>query len=91
MGRLMTWTLQIAGTNSEKDDLPTSGVLCDDIVNNATQRVRKVIFYKLLGNNEHRIADILNIKQSGVNQRSTSAQWYAIDTAVNYFEQVRFS
>ena len=42
-------------------------------------------------NNEHEIADILNIKQSGVNKRSTSAQWYAIDTAVNYFEQVRFS
>ena len=91
MGSLIKGTLQIASTSNEKDALHAIGVLADAIVNNATQRQSQVIFYKLLGNNEHEIADILNIKQSGVNQRSTSAQWYAIDTAVNYFEQVRFS
>ena len=91
MGSPVKGTLQIATTHAAAQALQTIGVLADAIVNNATLRQSQVIYYKLLGNNEHEIAEILNIKQSGVNQRSTSAQWYAIDTAVDYFEQVSFS
>ena len=91
MGSPIKGTLQIVSLSKEQEALQAIGILADAIVNNATQRQSQVIFNKRLGQNEHEIAEILNKKQSGVNQRSTSAQWYAIDAAVDYFEQVNFS
>ena len=50
----------------------------------------EIIYYKLLSKSEQEIADILGIKQSGVNQHSTSVKWYCIEEALNYFEQLIF-
>ena len=73
-----------------KPALQTVGMLTDALLNNATRRQSEIIYYKLLSKSEQEIADILGIKQSGVNQHSTSAKWYCIEEALNYFEQLIF-
>lgn len=71
-----------------KPALQTIGMLTDALLNNATKRQSEVIYYKLLSKNEQEIADILGVKQSGINQHSTSAKWYCIEEALNYFEHL---
>lgn len=71
--------------------LRTVGVLIDALVNNATSRQCEVLYYKLLAKSEQEIADILGIKQSGVNQHSTSAKWYCIEETLDFWEQLNFS
>ncbi len=73
-----------------KPALQTIGMLTDALLNNTTKRQSEVVYYKLLSKSEQEIADILGIKQSGVNQHSTSAKWYCIEEALNYFEQLNF-
>ena len=73
-----------------KPALQTVGMLTDALLNNATKRQSEVIYYKLLSKSEQEIADILGVKQSGINQHSTSAKWYCIEGALNYFEQLNF-
>lgn len=73
-----------------KPALQTVGMLTDALLNNATKRQSEVIYYKLLSKSEQEIADILGVKQSGINQHSTSAKWYCIEEALNYFEQLNF-
>ena len=70
--------------------LLTVGMLTDALLNNTTKRQSEVIYYKLLSKSEQEIADILGVKQSGINQHSTSAKWYCIEEALNYFEQLNF-
>lgn len=70
--------------------LHTVGILTDALLNNATRRQSEVIYYKLLSKSEQEIANILGVKQSGINQHSTSAKWYCIEEALNYFEQLNF-
>ncbi len=73
-----------------KPALQTVGMLTDALLNNATKRQSEVIYYKLLSKSEQEIADILGVKQSGINQHSTSAKWYCIEEALSYFEQLNF-
>lgn len=73
-----------------KPALQTVGILTDALLNNATKRQSEVIYYKLLSKSEQEIADILGVKQSGINQHSTSAKWYCIEAALNFFEQLNF-
>ena len=47
----------------------------------------EVIFYKLLNKPEKEITMILKKSQSTINQHSTSTGWYAVESAVNYFEK----
>ena len=70
--------------------LHTIGMLTDALLNNTTKRQSEVIYYKLLSKSEQEIADILGVKQSGINQHSTSAKWYCIEEALNYFEHLNF-
>ena len=70
--------------------LQTVGMLTDALLNNTTKRQSEVVYYKLLSKSEQEIADILGVKQSGINQHSTSAKWYCIEEALNYFEQLNF-
>jgi hypothetical protein len=72
------------------DSLLTLALLTDAIINSASQKQCEVIYYKLLSKNEKDIAQILNIKQSGVNQRSTSGNWFAIESAVRFYEHIKF-
>lgn len=73
-----------------KPALQTVGMLTDALLNNTTRRQSEVVYYKLLSKSEQEIADILGVKQSGINQHSTSAKWYCIEEALDYFEQLNF-
>lgn len=70
--------------------LQAVGMLTDALLNNMTRRQSEVVYYKLLSKSEQEIANILGVKQSGINQHSTSAKWYCIEEALNYFEQLNF-
>jgi len=64
--------------------------LLDTLLRNATSRQNEILYYRLSGKNEKEIAEILNIKQSAVNQRSNSTGWKAIESAVHYYEKLNF-
>ncbi|MBR4970359.1 MAG: RNA polymerase subunit sigma-70, partial [Paludibacteraceae bacterium] len=70
--------------------LNTIAVLTDALMNNATKKQSEVLFYKLLSVKEEDIADKLGISQPGVNNHSSSAKWYCIEEALNYFEHIKF-
>lgn len=59
--------------------------LVDVLLSKATAKQSEILYYKLLGFTEDQIAKKLNVKQSNVNQHSTSVGWNAIEKAVNYF------
>jgi hypothetical protein len=62
--------------------------LLDVLINKATSKQCKVLYLKLMNNNEDTIAALLGIKQSVVNQHSTSIGWNAIEKTVKYFHEV---
>ena len=64
--------------------------LLDALLRNATSRQNEIFYYRLSGKSEKEIAEMLNIKQSAVNQRSNSAGWKAVESAINYFEKLNF-
>lgn len=60
--------------------------LIDELINKATSKQCKVLYYKLLGENESEIAKLMNISQPMVNRQSSSISWNSIEQAVNYYE-----
>lgn len=70
--------------------LSTIAILTDALMNNATKRQSKVLYYKLLSIKEIEIANLMGIKQSSVNEHSALAKWYCIENAINYFENINF-
>lgn len=77
------------GTDDEKnDELETEIMLLDNIISRLTALQCEVINLKLLYNTEVKIANILRIQQSAVNQRSNSGGWHAIDKMVKRFEYI---
>ena len=84
-----TLTIEIADKNLSHN-LRVIAVLTDAILNDATPKQSQVIYYKLLGYKESEIAEKMKIYQSGVNNHSSSAKWYCIEEALNYFEQIKF-
>lgn len=62
--------------------------LIDVLLNKATSKQSEILYYKLLGLSEDQIAEKLKVKQSNVNQHSTSVGWNAIEKAVNYFNSL---
>lgn len=82
-------TFIIDSSNQEqRPALQTVGMLVDALMNNATRKQCEVLFYKLHSKGEQEIADILRLTQSAVNQHSTTAKWYCIEEALNYFEHL---
>ena len=74
-------------TNDEyNDEFETEMVLLDYIISRTTALQCEVVNLKLLDYTETKIANILNIQQSAVNQRSNSGGWYAIEKMVKRFE-----
>jgi hypothetical protein len=61
--------------------------LLDVIFAGHTKAQSEVIFHKLLGKLEKEIAEITGKSQSTINQHSKAAGWYAIESAVEYFEK----
>lgn len=71
-----------------KPTLQTIGMLTDALINNATKKQCEVLYYKIQSKSEQEIANILGLTQSGVNQHATTAKWYCIERALDYFEQL---
>ena len=64
--------------------------LLSNLVDSYSIKQAEVVFYKLLGYKEVDISKRLNIYQSAVNMRSTSAQWSLLNTAIKDFEDLDF-
>lgn len=64
--------------------------LLDLLLKESTSKQCEILYYKLSGKNEEDISKTLDIKQSAVNQRSSSIGWRTIESAVNYFEKLNF-
>lgn len=62
--------------------------LIDFLINKATARQCKVLYLKLTGNSEEKIANKLQLFQSTINEHSTSLGWNAIEKAVLHFERI---
>jgi len=91
MGSLSKGALTIETINKDLSQrLQVIAVLTDAILNNTTSKQSQVVYYKLLGYKESEIAKKMKIYQSGVNNHSSSAKWYCIEEALNYFEQIKF-
>lgn len=61
--------------------------LLDVILNNATAKQSEVIYNKLLGFNDEKIASLLGVKQATINEHSTKAGWNAIEKSICRFEE----
>jgi len=62
--------------------------LIDTLINKASAKQSKVIFYKLQHKTEAEIAGILGISRSVVNRQSISVGWYALKKALIYYEKL---
>ncbi len=60
--------------------------LLDFMLSNATARQNRVMYLKLMGYEEDRIAREMGISQSTVNRHSTGIGWNGIEKAVTFFE-----
>ena len=61
--------------------------LLDVIFTKYKRAQSEVVFYKLLNKTEKEITEIIQRGQSTINQHSTATGWYAVESAVKYFEK----
>ena len=81
-------TFCITTNDDFKSELYTQSFLIDNILAHATPLQCEVMYWKLYGLNEIAIAQKLDIKQSAVNQRSTSGGWHAIEVMLKRFKEI---
>lgn len=62
----------------------------DVLFRDATSRQCEIVYYRLLGKQEKKVAELLRITQPAVNKHSNAIGWNAIESAVNYFEKLNF-
>jgi hypothetical protein len=60
--------------------------LIDNLLNRASGKQCRVLYYKLQGKSEMDIAGLLQISRQVVNRHSVSAGWHALNKAVLYYE-----
>ncbi|MDR0834699.1 MAG: SatD family protein [Candidatus Symbiothrix sp.] len=81
-------TLVFRSTKDDWNEVFTPVMNFLDVLFSKYKRAQsEVIFYKLLYKSEKEITEILKKGQSTINQHSTSTGWYAIKSAVDYFEK----
>lgn len=81
-------TLVFKSGNNDWNDVFTPVFQLLDVLFAKYKRAQsEVVFYKLLNKPEKEITMILTKSQSTINQHSTSTGWYAVESAVNYFEK----
>ena len=78
----------ISHDNSLNKQVEPLIALLDVLIGKATSKQCKVLYLKLMDNNEEAIASKLEISQSVVNQHSTSIGWNAIEKAVTFFSEL---
>ncbi len=64
--------------------------MAGNLADSYSAKQAEVVFYKLLGLKEVKIADLLGIYQSAVNTRSSGAQWRLLNMAIRDFEELEF-
>jgi hypothetical protein len=69
------------------EQIEPSLLLLDALIQGWTQNQAALALYKLQHTKEDEIAARLQISQSAVTQRKKTAQWYAVEKLLNYFEK----
>lgn len=64
--------------------------LIDNLLNSYSVKQAEVVYYKLRGYKETQISEMIGVKQSAVNSRSTLAVWNLLGRAVKDFENIDF-
>lgn len=64
--------------------------MIDNLLNSYSGKQAEVVYYKLLGYKETQIAEMIGVKQSAVNSRSSLADWNLLGRAVRDFENFDF-
>ena len=64
--------------------------LIDNLLNSYSVKQAEVVYYKLQGYKETQISEMIGVKQSAVNSRSTLADWNLLGRAVKDFENFDF-
>lgn len=76
----------IETNDKNHEELTTEGVLINAIIEGVTPSQAEVLYHKLRGETEVNIAQLLEISQPSVNQRSKSGNWHAFDVLLDRFE-----
>jgi hypothetical protein len=80
-------TLFLKSSNPEFDlQMEALLSLIDVIISKGTSKQCQVLYLKIMGFEEKQIVEKLGLKQSTINQHSTSIGWQAIEKSINYFE-----
>lgn len=83
--------VEIDQTSAEVNDFVDSYVsLLSNLTDTYSAKQAEVVYYKLQGMKEVQIAELLGIRQSSVNIRSTGASWNMMERAVEDFEHINF-
>jgi len=69
------------------EQIEPSVLLLDALIQKWTQNQAALTLYKLQQIKEDEIAGLLHITQSAVTQRKKTAQWYAVEKLLTYFEK----
>lgn len=64
--------------------------MIDNLLNSYSVKQAEVVYYKLCGYKEIQIAELIGVKQSAVNSRSSLADWNLLGRAVKDFENFDF-
>lgn len=64
--------------------------MIDNLLNSYSVKQAEVVYYKLRGYKETQIAEMIGVKQSAVNSRSSLADWNLLGRAVKDFENFDF-
>jgi len=73
--------------NEFNEQMEPSILLLDALIDKWTQNQAALVLYKLQQVKEDEIAARLQITQSAVTQRKKTAQWYAVEKLLGYFEK----
>lgn len=83
--------IEIDGCDKKTNYLLDSYVaLIDNLMNSYSVKQAEVVYYKLCGYKETQIGEMIGVRQSAVNSRSSLADWNLLDRAVKDFENFDF-
>lgn len=83
--------IEVEGCDQRMNYLLDSYVaMIDNLLNSYSVKQTEVVYYKLRGYKEMQIAEMIGVKQSAVNSRSSLADWNLLGRAVKDFENFDF-
>ena len=83
--------IEVDGCDKKTNYLLDSYVeLIDNLLNSYSVKQAEVVYYKLRGYKETQISEMIGVRQSAVNSRSSLADWNLLGRAVKDFESFDF-